>query len=370
MKKNNDINVIIAGGGTGGHVFPAIAIADAIKELYPDANILFIGAEGKLEMTKVPQAGYRIEGLPVRGLQRKLTLRNLQTLFLLFKSISKTRKIFREFNPCVVVGVGGYASAPALRVAATKKIPIVLQEQNSYPGITNKIFAKYADKICVAYEDAIRYFPQHKVVVTGNPVRKEVLNANIDKAEALQYFDLEQGKKTLLITGGSLGAKTLNNSVLHHIKALEKAGIQVIWQTGKFYYDRIMQSIHSYPWLRIMPFIDDMVKAYVAADLVIARAGAITISELSIMGKPVIFVPSPNVAEDHQTKNALSLVERRAALMVKDSEAEEKLIPLALKTLADDNLLQELSGNIKKFAKPDAAKDIAAITLNLCKSKV
>ncbi len=359
--------IIITGGGTGGHVFPAIAIADAIKELNPDAQILFIGAEDRFEMKAVPKAGYEIIGLPVRGLKRKLSFENLKTIFLLFKSISRTKKIFRSFKPCAVVGVGGYASAPALRVASLRRIPIILQEQNSFPGITNKVFAKYAYRICVAYEQAFKYFPEGRTVLTGNPVRHEVLNVKVTKDQALKEFGLSTDKKTLLITGGSLGARTLNQSVLEHLEKLSQANIQVIWQTGKYYYDEIISTVQEQDWLKIMPFIENMVNAYIAADLVIARAGAITISELSVLGKPAIFVPSPNVAEDHQTKNAQALVEKKAALMIKDSQAREKLIPLALKTLSNDELLQELSQNIKSFAKPDAARDIAKIVLDACR---
>ena len=359
--------IIITGGGTGGHVFPAIAIADAIKELEPQAQILFIGAQNRFEMKAVPKAGYEIIGLPVRGLKRKLSFENLKTIYLLFKSIAKTKKIFKDFSPCAVVGVGGYASAPALRVASKRRIPIILQEQNSFPGITNKVFAKYAHRICVAYEQAFKYFPESRTVLTGNPVRREVLNVNVTKEQALKEFGFKPGKKTLLITGGSLGARTLNMSVLEHIEQLSQAGIQVIWQTGKYYYDDILSRVQEQDWLKILPFIENMVHAYVAADLVIARAGAITISELSVLGKPAIFVPSPNVAEDHQTKNAQALVEKRAALMVKDLQARQKLIPLALKTIGNDQLLKELSHNIKQFARPEAAGQIAQIVLDACR---
>ncbi len=366
---NGTKNIIIAGGGTGGHVFPAIAIANAIKKLQPSANIIFIGAEGKLEMTKVPEAGYEITGLPVRGLKRKLTPENIKTLWLLFKSIRITRKIFRSFKPCAVVGVGGYASAPALRTAVVFKVPIILQEQNSYPGVTNRIFAKHAAKICVAYEENLKFFPEYKTVITGNPVRMELIETQITKQQALEHFNLSPEKKTILITGGSLGARTLNQAVLENISLLEEAGVQVIWQTGKYYHNEYAEKAPEKSWLKILPFIDKMPYAYKAADLVISRAGAITISELSILGKPVIFVPSPNVAEDHQTKNAMALVRRKAALMVKDNEAVEKLIPLAVKTIKDENLLSELSGNIKQFAKPQAAEDIARIVLENCLPK-
>ncbi len=361
--------IIIAGGGTGGHVFPAIAIANAIKKLEPQAEILFIGAQDRLEMQKVPEAGYKIIGLPVKGLKRGLSLQNAKTIYLLFKSINQTRRIFKQFSPDVVVGVGGYASAPALHIASRKSIPIVLQEQNSFPGITNRIFSKHALKICAAYEEVKKYLPADKVVITGNPVMESIADININREEALGHFGLDIQKKTLLITGGSLGARQLNNAILNHLDKLRETQINVIWQTGKYYYDEISTLVKPEPWLKILPFIDKMPYAYAAADVVIARAGAITISELSIMGKAVIFVPSPNVAEDHQTKNAQALVEKKAALMIKDNEAPEKLIPTAINLLLDDEKTEKLKQNIRKFAKPHAAKDIAKIILAIATNR-
>ncbi len=361
--------IIIAGGGTGGHVFPAIAIANAIKKLEPEAQILFIGAEDRLEMEKVPQAGYQIIGLPVKGLRRDLSLQNLKTIYLLFKSINKTRKIFRQFKPQAVVGVGGYASAPALRVASQSKIPIILQEQNSFPGITNRIFGKHAHKICAAYEEVKKYLPADRVVITGNPVMDSIVNTNIDRDQALDKFGLSPDRATLLITGGSLGARQLNLAVLDNLDMIRKSGINLIWQTGRHYYDEIIKQVKPEPWLKILPFIDSMPHAYVAANVVIARAGAITISELSILGKAVIFVPSPNVAEDHQTKNARALVDRDAAMMIADKHAREKLIPTALELLQDQEKIKTLETNIKKFARPNAATDIAKIILEAAHKK-
>ncbi len=367
MKKSP--HIIIAGGGTGGHVFPAIAIANAIKELEPQAKILFIGAQDRLEMEKVPQAGYEIVGLPVKGLKRSLSAENIKTLFLLIKAINQTKKIFKSFAPDVVVGVGGYASAPALHVARKKNIPIVLQEQNSFPGVTNRIFGAHARKICAAYTEVYKYFPEEKVVITGNPVRKDITEINISRTQALEYFNLTDDRRTLLITGGSLGARTLNNAVGKYLDMAEKAGINLIWQTGKYYYQQIAEKISPAPWLKIMPFIDNMPYAYTAADLVISRAGAITISELSILGKAVIFVPSPNVAEDHQTKNAMALVKHHAAYMVPDKEAEQTLMPKAIDLIRNMEELNTLSQNIKKFARPNATEEIAKIVLNQIQNK-
>jgi len=360
----NTPKIIIAGGGTGGHIFPAIAIAEALTDINPNTQILFLGAQNRMEMNIVPQAGYKIIGLPVKGLKRKLSLDNLKTIFLLFKSINKTKKIFKQFHPDAVVGVGGYASAPALYVASQHKIPIILQEQNSLPGITNRIHAKNASAICIAYEENLKYFPEDKCILTGNPIRKEIINnSNISKNQALQTFNLNPNKKTLLITGGSLGALSLNNAVINNFKLIQNANIQLIWQTGKKYFDSISQKFQSNDWLKIYPFLNNIIHAYIAADLVIARAGAITISELSFLAKPTIFVPSPNVAEDHQTKNAQALVNRNAALMIPDSKASSELIPTAINLLQQPDKLNTLSQNIKKFSKPDAANQIANIIL-------
>ncbi len=358
--------IIITGGGTGGHVFPAIAIANALKKLNQQNEILFVGAEGKLEMQKVPEAGYEIIGLPVRGLKRKLTFENIKTLINLISSISKAKKIIKSFKPDVVVGVGGYASAPVLHVASKRKIPIVLQEQNSYPGITNKMFAKSASAICVAYEENYKFFPREKTYLTGNPVREDFLNITVGRDEALQHFGLDKNKKTIFITGGSLGAATLNKAVESSLDKLVNENIQVIWQCGKYYYNSIKERIGSRDDFGVLTdFVDRMDMAYTAADLVISRSGAITVSELSILGKAVIFVPSPNVAEDHQTKNAMALVAKNAALMVKDNEAQEKLMDLAINTIKNDELLNSLKINIKNFAKPEAAKEIAQIVMKV-----
>jgi len=365
---NKQLKIIIAGGGTGGHVFPAIAIANAIKHLDTNVQILFIGAQDRLEMEKVPQAGFQIVGLPIKGLKRSFTLQNIKTIFLLFKSIAKTKKVYKDFRPQVVIGVGGYASAPALHVAVRKKIPIVLQEQNSYPGITNRMFGKYAYRICSAYEEVKKYFPEEKVIITGNPVMDTIVNANIEKVQGLSYFGLDSNKKTLLITGGSLGARQLNKAVIEHLDLLREANINLIWQTGRIYYESIKKQVKEESWLKIVPFIENMLYAYCASDLVVSRAGAITISELNILGKAVIFVPSPNVAEDHQKKNALALVKHNAAIMIEDENAPHELIPKAISLLLDSKKIAELEKNIKKFAKPNAANEIAKIILEIAKT--
>lgn len=354
------LKVIISGGGTGGHVFPAIAIADTLKEKFSDCEILFVGADNRMEMEKVPQAGYEIIGLPIRGLQRKFSLKIFDTMFRLLKSLNKSKKIIKKFKPNVVVGVGGYASAAVMRVAAKKGIPTLIQEQNSYPGITNKMLANKADAICVAYHKMDRFFPKEKVFVTGNPIRN-LKTTSATKQSALEHFGLKTDKKTILITGGSLGAQTLNQSVIKNIEKIQNSGYQIIWQTGKRYFDsskKFYDTLQNKDGIKITQFIDRMDLAYKAADMVIARAGAITISELALLEKAVIFVPSPNVAEDHQTKNAQALVELNAALMIKDIEAEEKLIPAALETMSNENKLAELSENIGKYAKPNAANTI------------
>ena len=365
-EKNKNIKIIITGGGTGGHVFPAISIADKLKELKPDAQILFIGSDNRLETTAVPKAGYDFKGLPVRGLQRKINLQFFDTVFRLMKSIGMAKKIIRNFKPDVVVGVGGYASAPVMYVANKKGIPTVIQEQNSFPGITNRRLATKASAICVAYEGMEKYFPADKLHFTGNPVRN--LKTNLSQEEAREFFRLDSNKKTILVTGGSLGAKTINNSVVKFIEDIKKSDFQMIWQTGKRYFDDAVNIYekHGKPAnIYVTKFIDKMDLAYKAADLVISRAGAITISELALLGKAAIFVPSPNVAEDHQTKNAMALVKINAAEMIKDSEAEEKLIPLALQLIENESYLKKLSENILNYAKPDATSKIADIILQL-----
>nr|WP_027454374.1 undecaprenyldiphospho-muramoylpentapeptide beta-N-acetylglucosaminyltransferase [Xylanibacter brevis] len=364
--------IIISGGGTGGHIFPAVSIANAIRELCPDAKILFVGAQGRMEMQRVPQAGYEIKGLPIMGFDRKNLLKNIKVLYHVWKSQRMAKAIIRDFQPQVAVGVGGYASGPTLNKAASMGIPCLIQEQNSYAGVTNKLLAKKASKICVAYEGMERFFPAEKIMMTGNPVRQALLDSKVTREEALKSFGLSQEKKTVLLVGGSLGARTINESVLQHLDEIAQSGVQFIWQTGKYYSAQIAETLKEKGQpenLRVMDFISDMAAAYKAADLVISRAGASSISEFCLIGKAVILVPSPNVAEDHQTKNAMALVNRGAALFVKDAEAQEKLIPLALKTVADDARLKSLSENVLKLALPNSAEIIAKEVLKLAEKK-
>ena len=355
--------VIISGGGTGGHIFPAVSIANAIKEQYPDAEILFVGAEGRMEMQRVPAAGYQIIGLPVAGFDRKHLLRNISVLVKLLRSQIKARKIVKTFKPDVAVGVGGYASGPTLKVAGMMGIPTLIQEQNSYAGVTNKLLAKQAAKICVAYEGMERFFDKDKIILTGNPVRQGLLNHTISREEAIRSFHLDPAKKTILIVGGSLGARTINNCVMRGLEKIKNSGVQFIWQTGKIYIDEARATVAQageLPMLYTTDFISDMATAYSAADLVISRAGAGSISEFCLLAKPVILVPSPNVAEDHQTKNALALVNKNAALYVKDAEAGEKLLDTAIATVQQPDTLKNLSTNIAKLALKDSANVIAA----------
>ncbi|MBK7127983.1 MAG: undecaprenyldiphospho-muramoylpentapeptide beta-N-acetylglucosaminyltransferase [Crocinitomicaceae bacterium] len=356
--------VIISGGGTGGHIFPAVAIADCIKQHYPACEILFVGADGKMEMEKVPRAGYKIVGLPIRGLQRKLTLQNLSFPFKLWKSLRMAKKIIREFKPQIAIGVGGYASAATLRVAAKMGVPTLLQEQNSYPGITNKWLADKAKIICVAYENLDRFFPKEKLVMTGNPVRMEMVAIEGKKQKAISHFRLDPAKKTVLVIGGSLGARTVNESVLHNISNLLDQNVQLIWQCGKVYVEQLKADLEKLKGKTVFSdqggpvylsdFVFEMDLAYAAADLIISRAGAISVSEVCLVGKPVILVPSPNVAEDHQTKNAMALVNKNAAILVKDIEAKETLIKKALDLFADQKLAEQLAENIKKLGIADA----------------
>ena len=358
----HNLRIIISGGGTGGHIFPAVAIANALKAKRPDTEILFVGALGRMEMQRVPAAGYNIKGLPICGFNRKNLLKNFAVLFKLWKSQRMAKKIIKDFKPMVAVGVGGYASGPTLNQCASMGIPCLIQEQNSYAGVTNKLLAKKASKICVAYEGMERFFPKDKIVLTGNPVRQQLLETQLTKAEALRTFGLEPSKKTILILGGSLGARTINDSVMAHLDELQNSGVQVIWQTGKNYFENIKQQLAEkspMPALKPTDFIADMGAAYRAADLVISRAGASSISEFCLIGKPVILVPSPNVAEDHQTKNAMALVNRQAAQFVSDAEAPQKLIPLALSTVKNDQILGQLSHNIKLMALRNSAETIA-----------
>ena len=358
-----ELRIVISGGGTGGHIFPAVSIANAIKTLCPDAKILFVGALGRMEMTRVPAAGYEIKGLPVRGLIRPLwSPKNIGVLIDYLKSKRQVRAIIRDFRPMVAVGVGGYASGATLDAAASMGIPCLIQEQNSYAGMTNKHLAAKAEKICVAYDGMERFFPADKIVKTGNPVRQALLESNITREEALATFRLAPGKKTILLVGGSLGARTVNGSVLSHLDLVRESDVQFIWQTGKYYNASIMERLAKEPKmdnLVVTDFISDMAAAYKAADLVISRAGASSISEFCLIGKPVVLVPSPNVAEDHQTKNAMALVNRDAAILVKDADAAESLLPLAVKTVNDEARLKSLSENILKLALPDSAVIIA-----------
>ena len=386
MKENNNHNhprIIISGGGTGGHIFPAVSIANAIRELCPEAEILFVGAEGRMEMQRVPDAGYRIIGLPVAGFDRQHLWKNFAVIIKLLRSQWKARKIIKEFRPQVAVGVGGYASGPTLKTAGMMGIPTLIQEQNSYAGVTNKLLAQKADRICVAYEGMEKFFPAEKILLTGNPVRQTLLNDPITREEAAHLFSLDPSRKTILILGGSLGARTINQTLtdgLAQIKAHPE--VQFIWQTGKIYIEQVKAAITAFtgeavrntrvsslPNLYVTDFIKNMNSAYTLADLVISRAGAGSISEFCLLGKPVILVPSPNVAEDHQTKNALALVNKDAALYIKDAEAQEKLLDTALATVTDDEQLKQLSQNISKLALPDSARIIAQEVLNLIKEK-
>ena len=358
-----ELRIVISGGGTGGHIFPAVSIANAIRTLRPDAKILFVGALGRMEMTRVPAAGYEIKGLPVRGLIRPLwSPKNIGVLIDYLKSKRQVRKIIRDFRPMAAVGVGGYASGATLDAAAAMGIPCLIQEQNSYAGMTNKHLAAKAEKICVAYDGMERFFPADKIIKTGNPVRQALLESNVTREEAIKQFGLAPEKKTILLVGGSLGARTVNESVLSHLDLVRKSDVQFIWQTGKYYNASIMERLAKEPKMEnlvVTDFIADMAAAYKAADLVISRAGASSISEFCLIGKPVILVPSPNVAEDHQTKNAMALVNRDAAILVKDAEAAERLLPLAEKTVNDEARLKSLSENILKLALPDSAEIIA-----------
>lgn len=366
MKKNTMTSskqprFIISGGGTGGHIFPAISIANALKESFPDADILFVGAVGRMEMERVPAAGYSIEGLPVSGFDRKNMLRNVKVVWNLLRSIIKARKIIRRFKPDVAIGVGGYASAPVLRAASAFGVPTLIQEQNSYAGVTNKLLAKKAACICVAYDEMERFFPKDKIVKTGNPVRQDLFVVNSKEEAAYQFFGLDPAKKTILILGGSLGARTINQSVIAHLKTLVASDVQVIWQTGKFYIEDAKKAFepHTNDRIIVTAFISRMDYAYAVADLVISRAGASSISELCLLGKPAILVPSPNVAEDHQTKNAMALVKHDAAIMIKDADAHEQMVPETLKLLQDEQKMSRLSKNILNLAERNSAERIA-----------
>ena len=368
MKEN--LRIIISGGGTGGHIFPAVSIANAIKEQLPDTDILFVGAEGRMEMHRVPAAGYQIKGLPVAGFDRKNLLKNIPVLIKLFKSQRMARKIVKDFRPHAAVGVGGYASGPTLKVAGSMGIPTLLQEQNSYAGVTNKLLAKQAKKICVAYDGMERFFDKDKIILTGNPVRQGLRNHEVTREEAIRSFNLDPNKKTILILGGSLGARTINQCLMSNLDKVKASGVQFIWQTGKIYIEEARAAVAKageLPMLYVTDFISDMASAYSAADLVISRAGAGSISEFCLLQKPVILVPSPNVAEDHQTKNALALVNKNAALYVKDVEAKELLLDKAIEAVAQPQLLKNLSKNIAELAFTDSANVIAQDVIKLAK---
>lgn len=370
IRMERNLRIIISGGGTGGHIFPAISIANAIKQLDPTANILFVGALGRMEMQRVPDAGYDIKGLPVCGFDRKHLWKNIKVLYKLWQSRRLAKAIIKEFKPNAAVGVGGYASGPTLNQCASLGVPYLIQEQNSYAGVTNKLLAKRASKICVAYEGMDRFFPSDKIILTGNPVRQNILQNNISKADARKAFQLDPEKKTILIIGGSLGARTINESILQHLSDIRNSDVQFIWQTGKVYKEAIAKRLEGeepLANLHVTDFISDMASAYAAADMVISRAGASSISEFCLLGMPVILVPSPNVAEDHQTKNALALVNKQAAVYVKDAEAPEKLINTALSIVNDESKLNELHQNILGMALKNSAERIAEEVLKIAK---
>lgn len=360
VSKPATYRILISGGGTGGHIYPALAIANAWMEKHPDSEILFVGALGKMEMQKVPEAGYPIKGLPVAGLQRSLSLSNLSFPFKLMKSLSMASQIVKDFKPNAVVGVGGYASGPVLYAAQRKGIPTLLQEQNSYAGLTNKLLAKKANTICVAYPEMEKFFPADRIRLTGNPVRKDIMDLSGKREKALEHFGLASDRKSILVIGGSLGARTLNQAVLKDMVALEQDGYQVLWQSGKFYFKEMAENLRQtdLKHIHLREFIREMDLAYAAADVIVSRAGALSVSELSLVGKPVVFIPSPNVAEDHQTKNAMAYVNRQAALLLRDGEAVGKLKSTVDPLFADPSIGAALASNMNKLAKPDATEAI------------
>jgi len=361
MKK---LKFILSGGGTGGHIYPAIAIANELKLRFPDAEFLFVGAQDKMEMQKVPQSGYAIEGLWIAGLQRKLTLQNAMFPLKLVSSLWKSRKIIKKFKPDVVIGTGGFASGPLLQAANSLNIPTVIQEQNSFPGITNKLLSKKANAICVAYENLEQFFPKDKIVFTGNPVRQDILDIDSKRSEALSYFNLDENKKTLLIIGGSLGARRINQLIAKEIDYLRNNNLQIFWQCGNLYMADY-KHFSEVEDVQVVSFIDRMDLIYAAADFVISRAGASSVSELCLVGKPTIFIPSPNVAEDHQTKNAKAIVDKNGALLIKESELDEKFESVFNKLIHDENLQKKLSNNMKQLGKPYATKDIVEQIIKL-----
>lgn len=358
---------IISGGGTGGHIYPAVAIANEIKRVHPSAEILFVGAKGRMEMTRVPEAGYKIVGLWISGLQRRLTLDNLSFPLKVIASVRNASKIIKDFKPDAVVGVGGYASGPTLYAATKQNIPTLIQEQNSHAGITNKLLANKVDKVCVAYDSMYKFFPANKIVMTGNPVRQDIVESLGKREEAVQFFGLDKNKPTFLVIGGSLGARTLNLSTQGSLQKIKEAGYNLIWQTGKVFYPTATEAVQSFPadQIKAFDFIKRMDLAYAVADVVISRAGALSISELCLAQKPAILVPSPNVAEDHQTKNALALVQKEAAVLVKDVEASQTLWDAALSLMQDKGKQQRLSANIAELGRPHAAQTIVEELLKL-----
>lgn len=361
MKK--EYRIIVSGGGTGGHIFPALSIADAIKRKHPTAKILFVGADNRMEMQRVPDAGYEIVGLPIAGFDRKNLLKNIKVLWLILKSQRMAKKIIKDFAPQVAVGVGGYASGPTLKMAASMNIPTLIQEQNSYAGVTNKILAKKAKVICVAYDGMERFFPHEKIKLTGNPVRKSLIDMRSNRSEALKRMGLEEGKKCVLVVGGSLGARSINESIMAQIELIRaNSDIQFVWQTGKLYFEEMKQRVAAAGKpdnLTVTDFVSNMADALSAANLVVSRAGAGSISEFALLGKAVILVPSPNVSEDHQTKNAMALVEKDAAIYVADAKAKEELVAKAIETVNDDTKIASLEENIEKMGRPNAAEEIA-----------
>jgi UDP-N-acetylglucosamine--N-acetylmuramyl-(pentapeptide) pyrophosphoryl-undecaprenol N-acetylglucosamine transferase len=363
MKK---LKFILSGGGTGGHIYPAIAIANELKLRFPDAEFLFVGAQDKMEMQKVPQSGYNIEGLWIAGLQRKLTLQNAMFPLKLINSLWKSRRIIKKFKPDVVIGTGGFASGPLLQTANSLNIPTVIQEQNSFPGITNKLLSKKANAICVAYENLERFFPKEKIVFTGNPVRQDLLEIDSKRNEALAFFNFDLNKKTLLILGGSLGARRVNQLIEKELDFLLSTGVQIYWQCGKLYFEDY-KKYNDKENVQVVSFIDRMDLIYAASDFVVSRAGASSVSELCLVGKPTVFIPSPNVAEDHQTKNAKAIVDKNGALLIKESELDEKFESVFNKLIHDENLQKNLSENMKKLAKPNATKDIVEQIVKLIK---
>lgn len=363
--------VIVSGGGTGGHIFPAIAIANEIKNRFPEVEILFVGAEGKMEMEKVPAAGYKIVGLPIMGLQRRLTWKNLLLPFKLLSSLMKARSVIKNFQPQVVIGVGGYASGPTLKMAQRLGIPTVIQEQNSFPGKTNRLLAKEVAAVCTAYEGLEQVFPKEKIHFTGNPVRAELRQLSLTKEDAFACFpQLDPNKKTILVMGGSLGARTLNESVLFGAEKLGEHGVQILWQCGKYYFEQMKDEVAKLSGASIVltDFISRMDAAYTVADVIVSRAGALSISELCLVGKPVILVPSPNVSEDHQTKNAMALVKQQAAILIKDNEAKTMLLDRAYHLLQDSQEQAKLSQSILGMAKPNATKDIVNTILETART--